>query len=102
MGEYLLNAQGEDVVAGIRNADPIEKLKTQMPEAYNQFMDITAKLEKHYKDMQDVEFTIERPQVVDASNPRRKTDGQVCGEDRGGYGERRTYLQGRSSKARYA
>ena len=60
MGEYLLNAQGEDVVAGIRNAEPIEKLKTQMPEAYNQFMDITAKLEKHYKDMQDVEFTIER------------------------------------------
>jgi pyruvate,orthophosphate dikinase len=60
MGEYLLNAQGEDVVAGIRNADPIEHLGTRMPEAYNQFMDITAKLEKHYKDMQDVEFTIER------------------------------------------
>ncbi len=60
MGEYLLNAQGEDVVAGIRNADPIEHLVTQMPEAYNEFMDITAKLEKHYKDMQDVEFTIER------------------------------------------
>ncbi len=60
MGEYLLNAQGEDVVAGIRNADPIENLAKHMPEAYNQFMDITAKLEKHYKDMQDVEFTIER------------------------------------------
>ncbi|HEY5269074.1 MAG TPA: pyruvate, phosphate dikinase [Anaerolineales bacterium] len=59
MGEYLLNAQGEDVVAGIRNADPIEQLGTKMPEAYNQFMDITTKLEKHYKDMQDVEFTIE-------------------------------------------
>ena len=60
MGEYLLNAQGEDVVAGIRNADPIEQLGNKMPEAYNQFMDITGKLEKHYKDMQDVEFTIER------------------------------------------
>ena len=59
MGEYLLNAQGEDVVAGIRNADPIENLKNHMPEAYKQFMDITSKLEKHYKDMQDVEFTIE-------------------------------------------
>jgi pyruvate,orthophosphate dikinase len=59
MGEYLLNAQGEDVVAGIRNADPIEQLAKRMPEAYNEFMDITAKLEKHYKDMQDVEFTIE-------------------------------------------
>ena len=60
MGDYLLNAQGEDVVAGIRNADPIENLQNQMPKAYKQFMDITSKLEKHYKDMQDVEFTIER------------------------------------------
>ena len=60
MGEYLLNAQGEDVVAGIRNADPIENLARHMPAAYNEFMDITAKLEKHYKDVQDVEFTIER------------------------------------------
>ena len=63
MGEYLLNAQGEDVVAGIRNADPIENLAEKMPKAYKQFMDITAKLEKHYKDMQDVEFTIERSQL---------------------------------------
>jgi len=60
MGEYLLNAQGEDVVAGIRNTDPIEKLVKKMPAVYNQFMDITSKLEQHYKDMQDVEFTIER------------------------------------------
>jgi pyruvate,orthophosphate dikinase len=60
MGEYLINAQGEDVVAGIRNADPIQNLINQMPKAYKQFMDITAKLEKHYHDMQDVEFTIER------------------------------------------
>ncbi len=60
MGEYLLNAQGEDVVAGIRNTDPVENMSKVMPEVYNQFMDITAKLEKHYKEMQDVEFTIER------------------------------------------
>jgi len=60
MGEYLLNAQGEDVVAGIRNADPIEHLVNNMPAVYKQFMGITKKLEKHYKDMQDVEFTIER------------------------------------------
>jgi len=60
MGEYLLNAQGEDVVAGIRNAEPITKLAKEMPKAYKQFMDITKKLEKHYKEMQDVEFTIER------------------------------------------
>jgi pyruvate, orthophosphate dikinase len=60
MGDYLLNAQGEDVVAGIRNAEPIAKMKDQMPEVYGQFMDITDKLEQHYREMQDVEFTIER------------------------------------------
>ncbi|MEZ0396624.1 MAG: pyruvate, phosphate dikinase [Anaerolineales bacterium] len=60
MGEYLLNAQGEDVVAGIRNTDPIEHMAEVMPDVYRQFMDIADKLEKHYKDMQDVEFTIER------------------------------------------
>jgi pyruvate,orthophosphate dikinase len=60
MGEYLLNAQGEDVVAGIRNTDPIEHMAEVMPEVYKQFMEITEKLERHYKDMQDVEFTIER------------------------------------------
>jgi len=60
MGEYLLNAQGEDVVAGIRNADPIEHMQEVMPAVYAQFMDITGKLEKHYQDMQDVEFTVER------------------------------------------
>jgi pyruvate,orthophosphate dikinase len=60
MGDYLLNAQGEDVVAGIRNAEPIEKMQQTMPEVYAQFMQITDRLEKHYKEMQDVEFTIER------------------------------------------
>ncbi|MCE1253255.1 MAG: pyruvate, phosphate dikinase [Anaerolineae bacterium] len=59
-GEYLLNAQGEDVVAGIRNTEQISNLAKEMPEAYNQFVDIVAKLENHYKDMQDMEFTIER------------------------------------------
>jgi len=59
-GEYLLNAQGEDVVAGIRNADDISKLKEELPEVYKQFQEITEKLENHYREMQDVEFTIER------------------------------------------
>jgi pyruvate,orthophosphate dikinase len=59
-GEYLLNAQGEDVVAGIRNTTKIEKLKNDIPEAYETFMEIAQKLEKHFRDMQDVEFTIER------------------------------------------
>ncbi|MBI9015297.1 MAG: pyruvate, phosphate dikinase [Clostridiales bacterium] len=59
-GEYLLNAQGEDVVAGIRTPKPIETLKDSLPAVYEQFMDVTSQLEAHYKDMQDIEFTIER------------------------------------------
>lgn len=59
-GDYLLNAQGEDVVAGIRNTNPISQLAEEMPEVYQQFNEITDRLERHYKDMQDVEFTIER------------------------------------------
>ena len=59
MGEFLINAQGEDVVAGVRTPNPIAKLKEDMPGVYDQFMDIANTLEKHYKDMQDMEFTIE-------------------------------------------
>ncbi|GIU82226.1 MAG: pyruvate, phosphate dikinase [Pyrinomonadaceae bacterium] len=58
-GEYLLNAQGEDVVAGIRTPKPISKLAEEMPEVYKQLVEITDRLEKHYCDMQDIEFTIE-------------------------------------------
>ena len=58
-GEYLINAQGEDVVAGVRTPSPISKLQEEMPEVYAQFHDIAMNLETHYKDMQDMEFTIE-------------------------------------------
>ena len=58
-GEYLLNAQGEDVVAGIRTPSPISELQNQMPDVYKQFVDIAGKLEAHYRDMQDMEYTIE-------------------------------------------
>ena len=58
-GEYLINAQGEDVVAGVRTPKPIAKLEEDMPDVYAQFVDIANKLEKHYKDMQDMEYTIE-------------------------------------------
>ena len=58
-GEYLINAQGEDVVAGVRTPSPISQLKEDMPEVYDQFAAIADRLEKHYKDMQDMEFTIE-------------------------------------------
>jgi pyruvate, orthophosphate dikinase len=79
MGEYLLNAQGEDVVAGIRNAEPIQHLNEKMPKAYKQFMDITGKLEKHYKDMQDVEFTIERGKLwmLQTRNAKRTAKSAV-------------------------
>ena len=58
-GEYLINAQGEDVVAGVRTPSPISKLQEEMPGVYEQFADIANRLEQHYKDMQDMEFTIE-------------------------------------------
>ncbi len=59
MGEFLMNAQGEDVVAGVRTPQKIDQLQKVMPEVYKQFTDICNKLEKHYRDMQDMEFTIE-------------------------------------------
>ena len=58
-GEYLVNAQGEDVVAGIRTPHPIRDMKRELPKVFDQLMRITAKLEKHYKDVQDFEFTVE-------------------------------------------
>ena len=78
-GEYLLNAQGEDVVAGIRNTKSIEKMGKDLPEAYNQFLDITKKLELHYKDMQDVEFTIERGRLwmLQTRNGKRTAKAEI-------------------------
>jgi len=58
-GEYLINAQGEDVVAGVRTPQPITKLEEDLPECYKEFIAIAEKLEKHYRDMQDMEFTIQ-------------------------------------------
>lgn len=59
-GEFLVNAQGEDVVAGIRTPKPIDMMKEEFPDVYNEFMDTAKKLEDHYCDMQDMEFTVER------------------------------------------
>ena len=59
MGEFLVNAQGEDVVAGVRTPMPIAQMADQFPEAYNQFVSVCALLENHYRDMQDMEFTVE-------------------------------------------
>jgi len=58
-GEYLVNAQGEDVVAGTRTPQPLEEMRERLPEAYDQFLETMGSLERHYRDMQDIEFTIE-------------------------------------------
>ena len=72
-GEFLINAQGEDVVAGIRTPQPIRELEKVMPKAYKQLRDITTRLEKHYKDVQDFEFTIqdERLFMLQTRNGKR-------------------------------
>ena len=78
MGEYLINAQGEDVVAGIRTPSPISHLKEQMPEVYDQFVDIAGKLEKHYRDMQDMEFTIENGKLYMLQTRNGKRTAQAA------------------------
>ncbi len=77
-GEFLMNAQGEDVVAGIRTPDPIEKLKEINVEVYNQFAEIAERLEKHYKDMQDMEFTIERGKLFMLQTRNGKRTAQAA------------------------
>ena len=78
MGEYLINAQGEDVVAGIRTPSPIAKLEEQMPEVYKQFVEISQKLEKHYRDMQDMEFTIENGKLYMLQTRNGKRTAQAA------------------------
>jgi len=77
-GEFLINAQGEDVVAGIRTPRPISELKDQMPEMYKQFVQAADTLEHHYKDMQDIEFTIERGRLYMLQTRNGKRTGQAA------------------------
>ena len=77
-GEFLMNAQGEDVVAGIRTPQTIDQLAQVMPEVYEQFVDIARRLEKHYKDMQDMEFTIERGQLFMLQTRNGKRTAQAA------------------------
>lgn len=78
-GEYLINAQGEDVVAGIRTPQPIAKLQEEMPAVYQQFVDTYQLLEKHYRDMQDIEFTIERGKlwILQTRNGKRTAQAAI-------------------------
>ncbi|NWK83402.1 pyruvate, phosphate dikinase [Staphylococcus sp. GSSP0090] len=78
-GEYLLNAQGEDVVAGIRTPKDIETLKEQMPHVHEQFVNVSTQLETHYKDMQDIEFTIENEKlyILQTRNGKRTANAAI-------------------------
>ena len=77
-GEFLMNAQGEDVVAGIRTPQSIDHLRDINPEVYNQFVEIAEKLEKHYRDMQDMEFTIERGKLFMLQTRNGKRTAQAA------------------------
>jgi len=77
-GEFLINAQGEDVVAGIRTPQPIGDLERVMPKAYKQLRDITTRLEKHYKDVQDFEFTIQDERLFMLQTRSGKRTGQAA------------------------
>ena len=77
-GEYLINAQGEDVVAGVRTPKSIDTLSSLMPDVYNQFLEICGILEHHYKDMQDMEFTIENGKLFMLQTRNAKRTGQAA------------------------
>ncbi len=77
-GEYLLNAQGEDVVAGVRTPSPLEALKKDMPEVYDELKEITDQLEKHYRDIQDFEFTVQEEKLYMLQTRSGKRTGQAA------------------------
>jgi pyruvate,orthophosphate dikinase len=77
-GEYLINAQGEDVVAGIRTPEPISRLEKEMPVVYKQLLEIRSKLEKHYKDMQDIEFTVQEGKLYMLQTRNGKRTGHAA------------------------
>ena len=78
MGEFLINAQGEDVVAGVRTPMPIAKMEEEFPEAFAQFKDVCAKLENHYRDMQDMEFTVENKKLYMLQTRNGKRTAQAA------------------------
>ena len=77
-GEYLINAQGEDVVAGVRTPEPITKLEEDLPECYKEFMELAQKLENHYRDMQDMELTIEEGKLYFLQTRNGKRTAQAA------------------------
>ena len=78
MGEFLVNAQGEDVVAGVRTPMPIAQMEEKFPDAYNQFVDVCKTLENHYRDMQDMEFTVENGKLYMLQTRNGKRTAQAA------------------------
>lgn len=78
-GEFLIDAQGEDVVAGVRTPEPIARLENELPSVYKEFKETVEKLEKHYKDMQDIEFTVENGKLfmLQCRNGKRTTKAAI-------------------------
>lgn len=78
-GEFLIDAQGEDVVAGVRTPEPIDRLENELPSVYKEFKETVEKLEKHYKDMQDIEFTVENGKLfmLQCRNGKRTTKAAI-------------------------
>ena len=89
-GDYLINAQGEDVVAGIRTPRPLKELRTDMPELYKQLEKMRSILEKHYREVQDFEFTIEKGKLYMLQTRNGKMNAWALVQDLGGHGEGRT------------
>ncbi len=87
-GDFLLNAQGEDVVAGIRTPMHLSELSKLMPKVYKQLERVREKLEKHYRDMQDMEFTVERGKLYMLQTRTGKRSPSCGISDRRGHGER--------------
>ena len=98
-GEFLVNAQGEDVVAGIRTPEDISQMSEEFPEAYEQLVEMTQRLERHYQNMQDIEFTIQEGELFLLQTRSGKTDGYVCHQNRRRNGERGN-CRYRSSRSR--
>ena len=101
-GDYLTNAQGEDVVAGIRTPVHLTELAKIMPKAYAQLEKVRVTLEKHYKDMQDMEFTVEEGKLYMLQTRTGKAHTGSHLQDRHGHGERKADHQGRSDAAHQA
>ena len=87
-GEFLVNAQGEDVVAGIRTPEPLARMEDVLPEAFDQFVDTIRRLEEHYRDMQDIEFTVEEGTLYLLQTRTAKRTAAAALQGRGGHGRR--------------